>query len=108
VPGRAGSPSTRGGNTLLREGAAVVLEAEDVLDLVLGTDRPSDPAADPAAGLPDALRAVLSDVRRGHGSVAALVGEGHGAQEAMVALGELELLGLVRRIPGGAVVAVGC
>jgi DNA processing protein len=108
VPGRAGSPATRGGNSLLREGAAVVLEPEDVLDLVLGTDRPVAERPDPADGLPEGLARVLTDVRRGHGSVAALVREGHGAQEAMMALGELELLGLVRRVAGGMVVAAGC
>lgn len=39
VPGRATSPRTRGSNGLIRDGAAVVLGADDVLDAVLGFDR---------------------------------------------------------------------
>jgi DNA processing protein len=106
VPGRAGSPYTRGSNGLLKEGAAVVLDAEDALDVLLGTDRSRrDPVA-PGAGLGARLRALLVDVQRGHVSVPALIAAGHDQDAALEGLAELELLGLVRRAPGGVVVPV--
>ncbi|HEX6389604.1 MAG TPA: DNA-processing protein DprA [Solirubrobacteraceae bacterium] len=106
VPGRAGSPYTRGSNGLLKEGAAVVLDAEDALDLVLGTDRIRHTPGCPPADLAPRLRALLVDVRRGHVSVPALAAAGHDVDDALVGLTELELLGLVRRAPGGVVVPV--
>jgi DNA processing protein len=106
VPGRAGSPYTRGSNGLLKEGAGVVLDAEDALDLVLGTDRARSGSGDAPRGLDPRLRALLVDVRRGHVSVPALASAGHDVDDALVGLTELELLGLVRRAPGGVVVPV--
>ncbi len=107
VPGRAGSPYTRGSNGLLKEGAAVVLDAEDALDVLLGTDRATrDAGAAPGAGLAPALQALLVDVHRGHVTVPALISAGHDPDRALVGLTELELLGLVRRAPGGVVVPV--
>jgi DNA processing protein len=106
VPGRAGSAYTRGSNGLLKEGAAVVLDAEDALDVLLGTDRVrTDPRGAPA-NLEPRLRALLEDVGRGHVSVPALVAAGHDVDAALVGLSELELLGLLRRAPGGVVVPV--
>ncbi len=106
VPGRAGSPYTRGSNGLLKEGAAVVLDAEDALDLVLGTGRvrPSPDAAHRT--LEPRLRRLLVDVLRGHASVPALARAGHDVDDALVGLSELELRGFVRRAPGGVVVPV--
>lgn len=105
VPGRAGSPWTRGSNGLLKDGAAVVLDAEDVLDVLFGTDRPRGPAA-ASPRLEPRLRGLLADVRAGRVTVPALVGAGHDPDAAVSGLVELELMGLVRRGPGGTVVAV--
>jgi DNA processing protein len=106
VPGRAGSTLTRGSNGLLKDGAAVVLDAEDALDLLLGTDRPGEPAPDRLAGLEAPLRRLLEDVRAGRVTVPALVDAGHEPEDALTGLVRLELLGLVRRGPGGTVVPV--
>ena len=51
------------------------------------------------------LRAVYESVRAGRGSLAELAG-GDDAMAVAAALGELELLGLVRRAFGGRYVAV--
>lgn len=105
VPGRAGSPSTRGSNGLLKDGAAVVLDAEDALDVLLGTDRRRAVVAEPPA-LEPALRGLLDDVRRGHATVPQLVSAGHAIDTVLAGVTRLERLGLVRRAPGGVVVAV--
>jgi DNA processing protein len=102
VPGRAGSPRTRGSNRLLAQGAAVILEPADALDLVLGEGRPALPAVPPR--LEPRLQALLAAVLDGE-SPAASAATPEAADAARVGLLELELLGLVRRAPGGGHVA---
>lgn len=104
VPGRAASPRTRGSNRLLAQGAAVILDPGDALDLVLGSGR-STAAAVPS-GLEPRLRVLLGAVLDGENPAArALTPEA--ADAARVGLLELELLGLIRRVSGGGHVAVG-
>ncbi len=105
VPGRAGSKFTRGSNGLLKEGAAVILDAEDALDAVLGTDRERRPAAE-RPPLAPTLQALLTSVEAGHVTLPALVSAGHGADDVLVGLSQLESLGRVRRASGGVVVPV--
>lgn len=104
VPGRAGSPRTRGGNGLLREGAAPILDVADALDLVLGRDRPAlvQQQSENNPRHAELLRALAA----GADSVAALAARVGGAEKARIGLLELELLGLVRRAPGDRYVTV--
>lgn len=106
VPGSVLSWRSRGTNALLRDGATLIREARDALDLALGLDAAD--AADVLNGVrpvpPDLaphLRALLAEVDAGRDTVGALaLTPGH--LDAVVSgLGELELLGLLRRGPGG-------
>ena len=99
VPGRATSPRTRGSNGLIKDGAAVVLGVEDVLDLVLGPGAAERLA--PGAGLEPALAELLDAVAGGRDTVAALARDPAGAEAALLGLGELEHHGLLRRAGGG-------
>jgi DNA processing protein len=102
VPGRAASPRTRGSNRLLAQGAAVILEPGDVLDLVLGAGHGRVEAVPPR--LEPRLQALLALVLDGE-SPASAAPSPEAADAARVGLLELELLGLVRRAPGGGHVA---
>lgn len=104
VPGRAGSDRTRGSNRLLAQGAAVILDAADALDLVLGATRPR-PAHPAPPRIDAALQRLLAAVADGM-SPTSTAGSPEAADRARVGLMELELLGLVRRLPGGEHVVV--
>ncbi len=106
APGRAGSPRTRGSNRLLAQGAAVVLDAADALDLVLGACRPAANPTTVPPRLEPRLQALLLAVADGE-SPATAATTPEGADRARVGLLELELLGLVRRTPGGGHVVAG-
>jgi predicted Rossmann fold nucleotide-binding protein DprA/Smf involved in DNA uptake len=106
VPGPITSPRARGVNDLLFDGAHVVRDVQDVLDLLFGAGGRSA-QAHPREGLEPALRRVLDEVAGGRDTVAALARSQSEAETALVALSELELLGLVRRTPGGRYVATG-
>lgn len=100
VPGRVTITGARGSNALLRDGAVLVQDARDVLDVVLGpgADRPAvaaGPDLDPAAA------AILADVRAGRDDVGALCGPERSIGDVLGVLGDLEFAGLVRRGPGG-------
>lgn len=102
VPGPVTDARSRGANALLHDGALVVRDARDVLDAVVGVGRGPAGPAPVSAG----LRAVLEAVEHGRDTLAALAGGPGGAPAALAALTELELLGRVRRAPGGRYVAV--
>lgn len=106
APGRAGSPRTRGSNRLLAQGAAVVLDPADALDLVLGPM--PGPRATPLVPpqLEPRLQLILGAVIEGRSPVAAATTP-EDAERARVGLLELELLGLVRRAPGGGHMSTG-
>ncbi|WP_354701923.1 hypothetical protein DSM112329_02265 [Paraconexibacter sp. AEG42_29] len=106
APGRAGSPRTLGSNRLLAQGAAVILEPGDVLDLVCSIDRTSDTPPPVPAGLEPRLQMLLSLLRDG-GQPVTQARTPEAAEAARVGLLELELRGLVRRVPGGGHVAAG-
>lgn len=97
LPGPVLDWRSDGTNALLRDGATLVRHTADVLDAVLGLDRP---AADVPA-LEPRLRAVLHEVAGGRDTVAALAGTADRVERALGDLTELELLGVVRRVPGG-------
>lgn len=117
IPGSIHSPQARGCHQLIQEGAKLVENAEDVLRELhpgdapararLSTPQPSlfevamdDDAAPPAAPAPDAaLRAAL-----GHDPVsfdALSARTGLPADQLAARLLELELAGVVQRLPGG-------
>lgn len=110
VPGRATSPRTRGSNGLIRDGAAVILGVDDVLDAVLGFDRePEAAGAIPVAGagsLAPGLATLLDAVAGGSDTVAALARTPGEADAALLGLAELEGQGLLRRAGGGRYVVV--
>lgn len=99
VPGRVGSGTAAGPNGLLRDGAYVIRDGQDVLDAMVGvgalargatTGSPSAPPLDPE------LAVVLEKIERGAATQDAVAGEsGMDAGEAAAALTRLELLGLV-------------
>ena len=106
VPGRVTSPLAAGPNALLRDGAHLADGPQQILDLVFGVGV-REAAGTPAENHLDArLAAVLHRLREGADTIAALAEAGPPAPEAMAALGELELHGLVVRGPGGAWVPV--
>jgi DNA processing protein len=103
VPGPVNVPRCAGSNALLHEGALVIRHAQDALDEALGIGVATATGADERAaaelGLP--LRTLLREVSDGRDTVAALAATPAQAQAAMAGLAELELLGFLRRGPGG-------
>jgi DNA processing protein len=100
VPGRVTSRVARGTNALLAEGAAVIRDAQDVLDRMVGvgarTVRRDGPALD------GQLVQLLDAVADGASTPgAAAVAVGVAAAEAAVGLARLELLGYLRADPAG-------
>ncbi len=108
VPGRAASPRTRGSNGLIRDGAAVILGVDDVLDAVLGFDRAvgGPRIAQAEGGLEPGLAELLAAVADGSDTVAALARTPAQADAALLGLVELEGQGLLRRVGGGRYVVV--
>ena len=99
VPGHVTATNAVGTNALLKDGAHVVRDAGDVLDLVCGVGAWRErPRGDQ---VPERLRPLLAAVADGRDTVDALAAAGHPIGEAMAALGELELLGHVHRAAGG-------
>jgi DNA processing protein len=102
VPGSPLDWRSGGANALLRDGACVVRDPADALDLALGVGHGIGTDADArSAGLDPALRALLRRVGEGASSIDALAVTPAEADAALAGLTELELLGLVTRGPGG-------
>jgi len=114
VPGQVTAVQAAGTNALLADGAALVRDARDVLDHLLGPGAfEAAGGATPSAGLEPRLCAVLEAVASGLDTPSRLAGEppsaGGSAEQvrrASLALTELELLGHLRRGPGGHYVVV--
>jgi DNA processing protein len=108
VPGRVTSAAASGCHVLLRDGALLVRDAADVLELLYEADdqAPVRPAAQatitgPLAEIEPRLRTVLERVGAGEDTPGRLAGGQHDAAEVLRALSELELLGLLSRGDGG-------
>lgn len=102
VPGSPLDWRSAGTNSLLHDGATVVRDAVDALDLALGVGHGLGAGGDArVAGLDPALRSLLQQVGEGRGTPGALASTAAEADAALVGLAELEILGLVRRGPGG-------
>jgi DNA processing protein len=107
VPGRVTSRAACGCHALLRDGARLVRDAADVLELLYEADgvtpvRLGHPTSGPSlAELEPRLRAVLERIGAGEDTPGRLAEGQHDAAEVLRALGELELLGLLSRGDGG-------
>lgn len=104
VPGRVTSRMATGSNALLRDGAAVIRGAEDVLDDLLGPGARIEEAhrEEPrTADLPPEAARVLAAVEAGEPVGAIAASAGVSARVARVALARLEADGLVVRGPLG-------
>lgn len=102
VPGAVTNPMALGTNALLRDGAELVRNAQDVLDALLGPGVGRLPAGPDPAGLPAPLRTLLDRLGARPTTSAGLLAPGEDADAVVAGLVELELLGFARRMPGGA------
>jgi DNA processing protein len=110
TPGRVSSPLARGPHALLMDGASLIQGPQDVLELLQAPDR-SSPGVQPggaphagnvpAAGIPRELQAILERVGSGSDTPEKLARAGGNPAEILLALSELELLGLLGRGDGG-------
>jgi DNA processing protein len=100
VPGRVTSELAAGPNGLIRSGATLIEGPQDVLDGLFGEGEVKySGRARPA--LDEELERLLSAIEAGHDTLPALTHAGLGAERALAGLSELELMGYVRRGPGG-------
>ncbi len=109
VPGPVTSSLSAGTHALIRDGAALVADARDVLELACGPgEMPpvADATAEARRTLPPALRSLHDDLAAGRDTVAALVDGGRPLTRVLAGLAELELLGTVVRAAGGRYVPV--
>jgi DNA processing protein len=102
VPGRVTSPASSGTHALLMGEARLVRGPADALELLCGLDAPTTAAPrDTPAELEPRLRATLDRVGAGRDTPDKLTGEGEDSGEVLLALSELELMGLLARGDGG-------
>jgi DNA processing protein len=102
VPGRVGSSPAAGTNDLLHEGAHVIRDAQDVLDVLVGAGACRTLRAQTGPSLEPELAGVLDLVERGAGSTDALARAGRLEPGTLAtALVRLELSGYVRSNSAG-------
>jgi DNA processing protein len=101
VPGRVTSPLSAGTNALIVQGAHPVRGARDVVEELFGAGTLLAAPAPPRDELTDELHRALEAVSEGDDSVPRLCARGFAADRATAAVAELELLGYLRRGPGG-------
>src|SRR5262249_16859461 len=106
VPGRVTSPASRGTHALLIGGAHLVRDASDVLDLVYRTGATNE-AGGSASPCPSQIKldarltAILERVGAGRDTPERLTRASEKPEQVLLALSELELLGLLARGDGG-------
>jgi len=102
VPGRVTSPASSGTHALLMSGARLVRGPADALELLYGADAQTPGApADARTGLEPRLRDTLERVGAGRDTPDKLASDAEDAGATLLALSELELLGLLTRGDGG-------
>jgi DNA processing protein len=101
IPGRVTSPASRGTNALLAEGVSLVRGAADALDLLYGVSAWRLDASSLPGKLRADLRTTLERVGAGEDTPGKLTRAGDDPGETLVALAELELMGLLGRGDGG-------
>lgn len=108
VPGRVTSPLGAGPNALIYDGAHLIRNGQDILDLLFGVGAaPQIAAGSVFEGLAPHLKDVAVAVAEGHDSLAALIAKGREPEAVMAALAELELLGHICSSTGGRYVVAG-
>jgi len=100
VPGQVSSPLSAGPHSLIRDGAELITDAQDVLDAVYGPGERS-PIDRRRARLASGDAALLDAIGEGHEGAAAFARAGLRAAQGLEAVAALELAGLIRRAPGG-------
>jgi predicted Rossmann fold nucleotide-binding protein DprA/Smf involved in DNA uptake len=104
VPGSVLLRQSEGPHAQLADGAALIRDAQDVLDTLYGAGART--AANPdLTGLDPLAVSVLEAVAGGADTLAAVTRAGVESGQAMTTLAGLELAGLVRRGAGGRYVA---
>jgi DNA processing protein len=108
IPGRVTSPVSRGTHALLLEGAALVRGPGDALELLYEGNPPRRPAGirrvtktPGPAELEPQLKETLEQVGAGRDTPAKLTGDSRDTGEVLLALSELESIGLLTRGDGG-------
>lgn len=100
VPGPVTSRTSAGTHELIRDGAALIRDAQDVLDEILGVGAGSAVRLGPQ--LDAVLAAALALVEAGNGTVELLARAGGGdPRRCAVSLARLELMGYVEGQPDG-------
>jgi DNA processing protein len=102
VPGPVTAWRAAGTNALLRDGATLIRDTSDVLDLTLGVDR-REPGL---LHLAPHMRELLGAVADGRDTLGALTDAPMQVGPTLAALTELELLGHLRRVTGGRYVVI--
>lgn len=100
VPGRITSPQAVGTNSLLKDGAALVRSAQDVLDVLFEAGSRIAPV-DHRPQLNPELSALVDAIGAGHDTAGALTRRGLLGERGLAALATLELSGYIRREAGG-------
>ncbi len=106
VPGRVTSTLAAGTNALIYDGAHPIRDACDILDLLYGAGCTPAVVGRDGSELAEDLRLLLAAVRDGRDPSTALFAREAASGEALAGLTELELLGYLRRAPGGRYEAV--
>jgi DNA processing protein len=101
VPGRVNSSASKGTNSLLMNGAQMVRNPQDALDVLYGVGVHELDAAVTSLELQPRLRYVFERVGDGQDTLTRLTANGAEPGEIAVALAELELRGLLLRGDGG-------
>jgi len=102
VPGRVTSPLAAGPHELLRDGAVLVRDAADVLELLHPLPRASGAAArHDVAALGPRQRELIERVAGGSDTPELLCGHGENPAQVLLLLSELELAGVLVRGHGG-------
>jgi DNA processing protein len=104
VPGRVTSAVAAGPNGLLSAGAAVVRNAQDILDMLFGAGTREAPLQR-GPELPPELQGIWTAISDGHDTLGLLERVGFAPQESLAAIAALELVGLIKRTEGGRLVA---
>ena len=97
VPGLPGRPLSHATNSLIRDGAALIRDAGDVLDELLGVRAGSPPATAIEPGLAEVAELVAG----GFGTAETIARAAGDGTSVLADLTRLELLGIVERRPGG-------
>jgi len=101
VPGPVSSLTSAGTNALLRDGAELIRDAQDMLDTLLGPGVVAVQRGPDLARLSPRLRALVERLGGRPLSPGALLRPGDDVDATLAALSELELLGYIHRVPGG-------